>query len=201
MESRAPSQTDAQLVTAALQGSPEAHRLLVERYQGPVLALIDRMVRDRALAEDLAQEAFVRAFGHLPSYDLERPFKSWLFKIAHNRAIDHLRLRRPQWVALEASSSDGEESWEVLEAPREQSPDRQAESAELGRVIEESIGALRENYRQVLLLRFQGGLAYHEIADTLGITMASVKVQLHRARKALAAELARRGLEAPEAFR
>lgn len=199
--SRAPNPSDTELVALALRGSADAHRLLVERWQRPILGLLVRMVRDPSLAEDLAQEVFVRAFRKLSTYDPERPFKSWLFKIAHNRAIDHLRLKKPELVDLEASSTDGESSWEVLEAPETESPDRRMESAEMGRELESALAGLRPNYREILLLRFGGELAYHEIADTLGITMASVKVQLHRARKALAAELARRGLDPTEGVR
>ena len=107
---------DAGLVAEALAGSSEAYRVLVERYQRPVLGLVARMVRDPGLAEDLAQEAFVRAFRNLHRFDPGRSFRSWLFKIAHNRTIDHLRIKSPPTVALEVSSADGGESWEVLEA-------------------------------------------------------------------------------------
>lgn len=88
----------------------------------------------------------------------------------------------------------------MLEAPEVEGPHRRAEAAQLADTIEAAIGALRENYRHVLLLRFQGGLSYQEIADTAGLSMAAVKVQLHRARKQLAKELLARGVDAPEAF-
>ncbi|MCG8458043.1 MAG: sigma-70 family RNA polymerase sigma factor [Holophagales bacterium] len=191
---------DAGLVAEALAGSSEAYRILVERYQRPVLGLVARMVRDPGLAEDLAQEAFVRAFRNLHRFDPSRSFRSWLFKIAHNRTIDHLRIKSPPTVALEVSSADGEDSWEVLEAADDEGPHRRAEGAELRRALAESIAALGPRYREVILLRFQGGLAYHEIAEATGQTMGSVKVLLHRARKKLAAELEKRGQAAPEAF-
>lgn len=194
------SAPDQALVAEALAGSADAHRRLVERYQRPVLALVGRMVRDPALAEDIAQEAFVRAFRRLDSYDPSYKFSSWLFKIAHNRTIDHLRRRRMDTVPLEASDRSGEETWEVLEAPEEEGPAHRAEVSELARALEASIRALRPNYRDVLLLRFQGGLAYEEIAEATGRTLSTVKVQLHRARKALAKELEARGHESPESF-
>lgn len=192
--------SDEELVRRALVGSADAYRELVERFEKPVLSLIGRMVGDLALAEDLAQESFVRAFSRLSSFDAERKFSSWLFKIAHNRALDHLRLKRPTTVPLEPSGDDGA-TFEVLEAPAETGPHRRAESAQLADAIESALGALRENYRRILILRFQAGLKYHEIAETTGLSMAAVKVQLHRARKQLAKELVARGLETPEAFR
>ena len=191
--------SDERLVERALGGSADAYRLLVERFQRPVLSLISRMVGDRVLAEDLAQEAFVRAFSRLESFDGSRKFSSWLFKIAHNRTLDHLRLKKPQTVALEPENRDGE-SFEVLEAPEVEGPHRRAESTELAHTIEAALAAMRENYRHILLLRFQGGLSYQEIADTAGLSMAAVKVQLHRARKQLAKELKARGVDSPEAF-
>ena len=192
--------TDRDLVSRALAGSADAHRLLVERYQRPVLALVGRMTRDPALAEDIAQEAFVRAFDRLHTFDSSRNFSSWLFKIAHNRTIDHLRRRRVQTVPLEASDPSGEETWEVLEASEDEGPGRRAEAAELARALDDAIAGLRPNYREVLLLRFQAGLTYDEIADATGRTLATVKVQLHRARKALAQELAARGHAPPTSF-
>ena len=191
---KAPAPTDDQLVQAALKGSADAYRCLVERYQRPVLSVIARMVRDPGLAEDLTQESFVRAFQRLASFEQGRSFSSWLFKIAHNRTIDHLRRKQRPTVPLEATNASGEESWEVLEAPDHQSPQRLAESSELGLAIDRALAGLRPNYRQILMLRFQAGLSYQEIAEAMEVSLASVKVLLHRARKQLAAELTASGL-------
>ncbi|MEM1206607.1 MAG: sigma-70 family RNA polymerase sigma factor [Acidobacteriota bacterium] len=197
---RRQQKTDEDLVVEALAGSAAAFEGLLRRYQRPVLSLVTRMVRDPALAEDLAQDAFIRAFRNLGSFDSSRKFKSWLFKIAHNRTIDHLRRRQPREVPLEQTSASGEEMWEVLEAPEEESPHRRAESRELASEVDRALSQLRPSYREVLLLRFQQGLAYHEIAEVTGLPMSSVKVQLHRGRKQLAKLLEAAGLSAPEAF-
>ena len=85
---------DRRLVEQALAGSERAYHDLVKRYERPVFSVILRMVRDRALAEDLAQETFLKAFRSLASYDRSRKLSSWLFTIAHNAAIDHLRRKR-----------------------------------------------------------------------------------------------------------
>ena len=94
--------TDAELVQQALGGSQAAYHALVARYATPAVNLATRMVQDRALAEDLAQEAFVRAFERLATYDQKRRFASWFFQILHNLTIDHLRHKCPAIVSLDA---------------------------------------------------------------------------------------------------
>ncbi|MGH9362698.1 MAG: RNA polymerase sigma factor, partial [Thermoanaerobaculia bacterium] len=93
---------DAQLVASAVAGSERAYYDLVRRYERPVYALLLRMVREPAPAEDLAQEVFVKAYRALARYDPARKFSSWLFKIAHNTALDHLRRQELETVPLEA---------------------------------------------------------------------------------------------------
>ena len=198
---RKPGSGDEELVARTLAGQAEAFSRLVERYQRPVLSLIYRMVHDPVLAEDLAQEAFVRAYQRLDRYQPGRKFSSWLFKVAHNRTIDHLRRKQPVEVDLEAQADDGQSSWEVLEADEDAaSPHRHLEMGETARSISGALADLRDNYREVLVLRFEHELSYQEIADVTGASLSSVKVQLHRARKALARELEKRGVDAPEAF-
>lgn len=196
--------SDDQLVSAILgtdaAAAARASELLVRRFERPLLSLIYRMVRDRELAEDLCQEALLRAFENLHTYEPGRKLSSWLFKIAHNRTLDHLRRRQPRFVDLEPQGADGE-SFEVLETAPEESPDRHAEGADVARCVEVALGRLTPAYRETLLLRVQAGLAYQEIADVTGRTMATIKVQLHRARKQLARELVTLGVEPPEAFR
>lgn len=190
--------TDAELVGRTLAGSSDAFRVLVERYQRPVLSLIARMVGDLSLAEDLSQEVFIKAYRKLATFDTGRKLSSWLFKIAHNTTIDHLRRARLDTVPLLATSADGEESWEVVPASEDQGPERRAERSQLETGLTVALGRLRPRYREILLLRFQQGLAYREIAEVTGLAMGTVKVQLHRARKQLAAELTEAGFAAPE---
>src|SRR5881227_3973330 len=98
--------TDAELVASTLRGSQDAFRELVVRFERPVYSLVQRMVQDPATAEDLAQEVFVKAFRALRSYDPRWKFSSWLFKIAHNTTIDHLRRGAPETVPLEGGEDD-----------------------------------------------------------------------------------------------
>ncbi len=180
---------DTELVARALGGSADAFRLLVERYQRPILSLIARMVDDRSLAEDLAQETFVKAYRKLGTFDPNRKLSSWLFKIAHNTTLDHLRRGRLETVNLEATTAGGDESWEVLRADEAEEPDHRAERSQLMARLDAALGRLKPGYREILLLRFKEGLAYHEIAEVTGLAMGTVKVRLHRARKRLAAEM------------
>lgn len=190
--------TDAELVARALAGDQEAFRQLVLRFERPVLSVISRLIRDPAAAEDVAQEAFVKAFRHLHRYDPQWRLASWLFKIAHNTAIDHLRRRRPETVPLEAPDADGEGRWERFHAPEQEGPEEQAASTELAAAVDQALGGLREQYREILELRFQQGLSYEEIAEVMGLALGTVKVQLHRARKQLADRLRERGFHVPE---
>jgi len=193
---RKPPLTDAELAVQAAAGSADAFHEIVRRFERPVLSLIVRMVRDPTVAEDLAQETFVKAYRHLDRYDPRRKLASWLFKIAHNTTFDHLRRKHPETVPLEAEDGD-EETWEVLAAPEITEPDRLVESAEAMAALEEALGTLAPRYREILLLRFREGLSYQEVADVIGVPMGTMKIQLHRARKALAAELLKRGFEVP----
>ncbi|RMH18188.1 MAG: sigma-70 family RNA polymerase sigma factor [Acidobacteria bacterium] len=191
--------SDAELVARALEGSQEAYRLLVRRFERPVMSVVLRLVGEPALAEDLTQETFLKAFRHLRRYDPRRKLASWLFKIAHNTAIDHLRRRRPELVSLERGDDDPPpDSRPQLAAPATQAPDLAAIRGELAAEIEASLAELRPGYREILVLRFQEGLSYQEIADVMELPMGTVKVHLHRARKQLAAALEARGWALPD---
>lgn len=189
---------DADLVADALDGSQEAYRELLERYQRPVFGLIQRMVRDPSLAEDLAQEVFVKAFRALSTFDRQRKFSSWLFKIAHNTAIDQLRRHQPQTVPLEAQTEDEPDLVAVIADATSESPEKALERRDLIRALEAAINRLRPEYREVVILRFKEGLAYEEIAEVTDLPLGTVKTHLFRARRVMARHLARRGWERKE---
>lgn len=180
--------TDETLALAARGGSEEAFRRLVERFHRPVYSLLVRIVRQPEHAEDLAQETFLKAWKALARFDAERRFSSWLFKIAHNSALDSLRRQGIDTVSLDAPVGDGESPPELPADPAAENPLRRLVSRDAGRALEAAIGELRPQYREILLLRFQEGLAYEEIADVLSIPLGTVKIHIFRAR----AELGRR---------
>lgn len=183
------AQDDRALAAFAAQGREGAFRELLSRYERPVFSLVYRMVRDRTLAEDLAQEAFIRAFNAISSYDPTYKFSSWLFKIANNHAIDHLRKRKLDTVSIHgapsASSPDEVSRTSITLESREEQPDAYVESRELGGIMEEAIGRLRPEYRSVILLRHVEGYAYEEIAEAMDLPLGTVKTYLHRARNEL----------------
>lgn len=155
------------------------------RYEKPVFSLIVRMVRDRQLAEDLSQETFIKAHRALASYNPERRFSSWLFKIAHNTTIDHLRRQRIPTAPLQSGAPESPSLADVLEDRSAPSPAAQAEAADLATALEQALVQLRAEYREVVVLRFSQGLAYQEIAEVTGLPIGTVKTHLHRARKQL----------------
>jgi len=180
---------DAQLVGRVVAGDGEAFRQLVERHQRPVYGLLLRMVRVPALAEDLAQETLIKAYRAIGTFDRSRKFSSWLFKIAHNTAIDHLRKNRPPTVPLETTEGERLDPLALLAVPESQSPEARARGRDLAEALQEALMTLRPDYREAVLLRFQQGLPYDEIADILDLPLGTVKTHLHRARKQMAAAL------------
>ena len=187
--------TDAELVASALAGSQEGFRDLVVRFERPVYSLIARMVQDPATAEDLAQEAFVKAYRSLRTYDASRKLSSWLFKIAHNTAIDHLRKSTPETVSLEAPQEDDGRGGlaAVLADSSREGPAAAAERRDLARSLERAISRLRPEYREAVVLFYVEGASYQEICATTGLPLGTVKTNLHRARKELAQEMSALG--------
>lgn len=182
--------TDPELAASALAGSEDAFRELVRRFERPVYTLIVRMVQDPALAEDLAQEVFVKAYRRLDTYDPERKLSSWLFKIAHNTTIDHLRRGTVDTVALEAEKDDERGGLSsVLPDESVESPSAQVERKDLARALEKAIATLRPEYREAVVMFYAGGASYQEICEVTGLPMGTVKTNLHRARKQLAEQM------------
>jgi len=181
--------TDQEVVALAKQGSEHAFRELVRRYERPVFSLIFRMVRNKELAEDLSQETFIKVLNAVGTYRPEFKFSSWVFKIANNAAIDHLRKRSLDTLSLEGSPHA--QTPEMIEATALQISERgesqleEVENRELGRTIEAAIDELRPEYRSCILLRHVEGRTYEEIADILNLPLGTVKTYIHRARNEL----------------
>jgi RNA polymerase sigma-70 factor (ECF subfamily) len=182
--------TDGELVEQAITGSQSAYAELARRYAGAAVNLAARMVQDRALAEDLAQEAFARAFARLGSYDRQHSFSSWFFQILHNVAVDYLRRKRVRTTSLDEMESAG---MPLTPVAREPLPDAQAEHAALGLALEEAMARLRPDYREAVVLRYRENVPVQEIAQIMDIPVGTVKTYLFRARKELAAMLGPQG--------
>jgi RNA polymerase sigma-70 factor (ECF subfamily) len=177
---------DADVVSLAQQGREAAFRELVRRYERPVFSLVFRMVRDRETSEELAQETFIKVLNHIDRYQPQFKFSSWLFKIANNIAIDHLRKRHIETISMDgsphAASAAEIEATSFDIAIRQESALEEMEARELGSAIERAIAELRPEYRSCIVLRHVEGRSYEEIAATLDLPLGTVKTYIHRAR-------------------
>lgn len=176
--------TEARLVAQALAGAQPAFEQIVRRYQRPVITLIHRITGDPALAEDLAQDTFVKVFRNLAAFDTTRRFSSWIFRIAHHTAIDALRRAPRRDVSLDAAPQSGG----VDALPAQPAPDP-VETRRLGRALEGAIAQLRPEYRAAISLRYDEGLPFDEIGQIMGIPEPTARTYVHRARQELARRL------------
>lgn len=176
-------------MAAALAGEQSAFEQIVRRYQRPMVNLIARITGDRDRAEDLAQDAFVKAFRSLAAFDTTRRLSSWLFRIAHNTAVDAMRRPRRQTVSID-SPPESPDGAAVPAAPPEPDP---VERAALGAALEAALGRLRPEFRAAVVLRYDEGLPFDEIGHVMGIPEATARSHVHRARKELARHLREAG--------
>ncbi|MBP1603359.1 MAG: hypothetical protein H6Q09_531 [Acidobacteria bacterium] len=178
------SPTDSRLVEQALAGSQDAYRILVERHSRSVLTLVARMVRDQGVAEELAQDAFVKAFGALRSFDSSYKFSNWMLRIAHNVAIDHLRKARPPIVSIDDEVS-GRDMADVLADAREPSAFDRAVRQDFRDDLERALATLRPEFSRLIVMRYLEDMSYEDISEVVGLPLGTVKSHLHRARAAL----------------
>ena len=172
-------------IEAAQQGDHAAFARLVEAYKSPVYNLAYRMLRNTAEAEDAAQEIFLRAYLKLASYDRGRKFSTWLLAIASNYCIDLLRRRKATMVDLD--------DVEFLVESREPGPEQSAVEGEQRDVVAQVIDALPPAYRLPTVLRYYYDLPYDEIERITGLSEATVKTRLFRARRMIKEMLEERG--------
>jgi len=183
-QNEAAAPTDTTLVEQALAGSQDACRILVERHSRAVLTLVARMVRDQGVAEELAQDAFVKAFAALRSFDPSYKFTNWLLRIAHNVAIDYLRKSRPPVVSID-DEGPGHGIADILTDQRQPSALDRAVQRDFRQDLEAALGALRPEFRRLVVMRYLEDMSYDDIAEVLGLPLGTVKSHLHRARAAL----------------
>jgi RNA polymerase sigma-70 factor (ECF subfamily) len=176
---------DSELARLAELGREPAFRELLIRYERPIFSLIYRLVRDRELAEDLAQETFVRAFNAIASYNSSYKFSNWIFKIASNHTVNYLRKRKLDTVPIFGTSDEGLGYRKLQIESKTENPHEFTERRELGEQIEVAIGDLREEYRMAILLYHVEGISCEEIADIMDIPLGTAKTYLFRARKEL----------------
>jgi RNA polymerase sigma-70 factor (ECF subfamily) len=177
-------QPDPGVLRKAQRGDERAFTLIVRAYEIPVYNYVLRLVGDRALAEDLTQEVFLRVFQGLSNFSLRSKFTTWLFQVTKNRVLDELRAteRRPRAIA----ALDDLPPLEVLDQPMER--------LEAIDAVWRAVENLTVDLKMALLLRDVVGLPYTEIADSLEITLATVKWRIYKAREEVQLALAREGI-------
>jgi RNA polymerase sigma-70 factor (ECF subfamily) len=186
--------TDQEVVAQARQGRETAFRELIGRYQRPVFSLIYRLVRDREKAEDLAQDTFIKVLNALDRYDPSFKFSSWIFKIAHNTALDQLRKKQPETLSLDGSpharTADEIEASTFSAISSDENPEEYTSHREMGEEIEKALAGVRVEYRTAIILWHVEGRPYEEIAEIMGVPLGTVKTYIHRARNELRQRLA-----------
>jgi RNA polymerase sigma-70 factor, ECF subfamily len=178
------------LVAGALAGQQSAFEQIVRRYQRPLVRFIARVTGDREHAEDLAQESFVKAFRSLAAFDTSRRLSSWLFRIAHNTAVDAMRRPRRPTVSIDAAAGTTHDAVAMPVAPSEPDP---VERAALRRALDAAMRRLRPEFRAAVVLRYDEGLPFDEIGQVMGIPEATARSHVHRARKELVRHLTEAG--------
>src|ERR1035437_857711 len=173
-------QPDMATIRRAQRGDEHAFALIVRAYEAPIFNYVLRMVGDRALAEDLTQDVFLRVFRGIRGYSRRARFTTWLFQVAKNRVIDEMRAveRRPRTLVA------------IEDAPQLEFVDAPIEQNEAIEILLDEVEKLSPDLKEALLLRDIAGLSYNEISDTLDVTLATVKWRIFKARDEV-----RRGLE------
>jgi len=183
---------DCDLVTRAVAGREDGFEELVRRYQRPIAAYVYRMVGDYEAALDVTQEVFIKVYNSLRRYRSEFKFSTWIYRIAHNSAVDHLRRYSTRGQSL-TNEFDGEQYDLPIES-RRLSPEQESERAERRAEIEQVVRRLPTAYRELVLLRHSHDLSYDEIAEVTGLPLGTVKNRLFRAREVMRQQFVERGI-------
>jgi RNA polymerase sigma-70 factor (ECF subfamily) len=190
--------TDEHVVERVLAGETALYEIIMRRYNQRLYRVVISILRDRDEAEDVLQDAYVRAYQHLSQFEGRASFSTWLTRIAVHEALARLRSRSRM---LQLGTETDEEDIPVDSMPASVDPEETTSRAELARLLEHSLMNLPEQYRTVLMLRDVEELSTSETAEALGLTEENVKVRLHRGRSLLRRDLLERvGTTAREAF-
>jgi RNA polymerase sigma-70 factor (ECF subfamily) len=178
-------QSDLELVRRVQKGERGAFDLLVLRYQHKVVKLVARLLRDPAEAEDVAQDAFVKAYRALGSFRGDSAFYTWLYRIAVNTARNTMASRQRRPLDYEADLSESEQSVVESRMRHGDTPEAVALTDEIHRTVNDAIGALPEDLRTAIVLREVEGLSYEEIAEAMDCPVGTVRSRIFRAREAI----------------
>jgi RNA polymerase sigma-70 factor (ECF subfamily) len=184
--------SDRELVATAVSGLDGSFEELVRRYQRPISAYVYRMVGNYESALDLTQEIFIKVYNSLNRYRAEFKFSTWIYKIAHNAAIDHLRRNSTREQSL-VVGPDGDQFDLPIESSR-LTPEQESERRERRAEIESVVRTLPANYRELIILRHSQDLSYEEIVEVTGLPLGTVKNRLFRAREMMRQQFVDKGI-------
>lgn len=169
--------TDQELVEAVLAGNQGRFSVLMERHQNAVFGYIYRLLnQDKETARDLTQTVFLKAYQSLASFDRNRPFPPWLYRIAHNETANHLRAH-----SRRAESRIDDAAWGRLASTSENSPEAHQAGADNSRIVMGALGRLKPKYREALMLYYHEEKSYQEIAEILNSNISTVGTLIRRA--------------------
>ena len=186
--------TDCDLIARAIDGREDGFEEIVRRYQRPIAAYVYRMIGDYESSLDLTQEVFIKIYSSLTRYRPEYKFSTWIYRIAHNVAIDYLRRNtsgRERSLTLETNEKEGFERPLFMNAPN---PEEDSEREERRVEIEAVIGRLPPPYRELIVLRHAHDMNYDEIAEVTNLPLGTVKNRIFRAREAMRGMFIERGI-------
>ncbi|MGI8811247.1 MAG: RNA polymerase sigma factor [Pyrinomonadaceae bacterium] len=184
---------DIELIAGAIAGGEDSFEELVRRYQRPIVGYVFRMLGDYDSALDVTQEVFIKVFNSLERYSSEYKFSTWLYRIAHNAAIDHMRRNSITAQSLETENADG--TYQLQIESSGPTPEQDRERSEWRTQIESVVKCLPAAYRDLILLRHSQDLSYDEIAEVTGLPLGTVKNRLFRAREMMRDIFIERGFD------
>jgi len=185
------SSTDGELIVAAIRGREDGFEELVRRYQRPITGYIYRMLNNYDASLDVTQEVFIKVYNSLERYSSEYKFSTWIYRIAHNAAIDYMRRNSVNQQSIEAENADGTYQLQI-ESPQP-NPEQERERSEWRTEIETVVKCLPQVYRELILLRHAQDLSYDEIAEVTNLPLGTVKNRLFRAREMMREIFVERG--------
>lgn len=190
--------SDEEIVSRVREGETALYEIIVRRYNQRLYRVARAILRDDSEAEDVMQDAYVRAFQYLHQFEGRAPFSTWLTRIAVHEALARLRARQ-RMQPFDEPEEHGEVEMTIAEKSLD--PEQETSRVEMARLLEEELLLLPQQYRAVLMLRDVEGLSTAETAETLGLSEENVKVRLHRGRSMMRRSLTQRmGVSAREAF-
>ena len=173
--------SDVDLIAGTIAGGEDNFEELVRRYQRPIVGYVFRMLGDYESALDVTQEVFIKIYNSLERYSSEYKFSTWIYRIAHNAAIDHMRRNSVTPQSLETESADG--TYQLQIESSDPTPEQDRERSEWRTQIDSVVKCLPTAYRDLILLRHSQDMSYDEIAEVTGLPLGTVKNRLFRARE------------------